>query len=172
MQLKKLALAMTLSAAILPAHADETSEETAAGTDEPGDSPATHTVAVGENLYRIGLQYGISWVTLAELNGLDNPNDIKAGQELLLVGGDDNGVPTPEPTPSPATETTYTVQEGDTLYYIGLIFDLSWVQIAEANGIVNPNSDNTNSRLGINFFRRRIAKDFIDFSSSLFCLYL
>lgn len=113
-------------------------EETAVETPTP-DSTATtttHTVAAGENLYRIGLQYGISWVTLAEMNNLSNPNDIKVGQVLQL--GEDT-TPVVEPTPSPLTETTYTVRAGDNLYKIGLAYGITWVQIAEANGIVNPN---------------------------------
>jgi LysM repeat protein len=91
--------------------------------------PATHTVAAGENLYRIGLKYGISWRDIAQLNRI-NPHRIYVGQVLQLPGGDTGGGP---------TETTYVVQRGDTLYRIGLRFGVSWVQIAEANGLTNPN---------------------------------
>jgi LysM repeat protein len=116
------------------AEAEEAAEEAEA---EPAEElPATHTVAAGENLYRIGLKYGISWVTLAEHNNLANANQIKVGQVLNIPGGDTSE---PEPTPSPLTETTYTVQAGDNLYRIGLKYGISWTQIAEANGIVNPN---------------------------------
>lgn len=110
---------------------DTTSETTAAAA-----TPATHTVQAGENLYRIGLKYGISWVTLASNNGITNPNMIKVGQVLKLTAG---GPADPTVTPSPNTETTYTVKAGDNLYRIGLAYGISWVQIAEANGIVNPN---------------------------------
>lgn len=123
-----------------PPAATETTPETPAETTEASDSmPAAHTVVTGENLYRIGLHYGVSWVTLAELNGLSNPNNIKIGQVLKLPGSAPTTDPTPEPTPSPATETTYTVKAGDNLFRIGLRYGLSWVQIAEANGLVNPN---------------------------------
>ncbi len=98
--------------------------------------PATHTVAAGENLYRIGLKYGISWVAIANANNLANPNILTVGQVLNLPGA---STPTPTPTPSPQTETTYIVRAGDNLYRIGLRFGISWVQIAEANGLVNPN---------------------------------
>lgn len=97
--------------------------------------PVTHTVAVGESLYRIGLQYGVSWVQIAELNKLSNPNQLTVGQVLQIP----SGTPTPDPTPSPQTETTYVVKVGDNLFRIGLAYGVSWVQIAEANGIVNPN---------------------------------
>lgn len=125
----------------------ETTEETAAETEEAAaetttettstETPATHTVQAGENLYRIGLKYGISWVKLAEYNNLANANMIKVGQVLKL--GPDSGTGNPTVTPSPNTETTYTVKAGDNLYRIGLAYGISWVQIAEANGIVNPN---------------------------------
>ncbi|MBK8987203.1 MAG: LysM peptidoglycan-binding domain-containing protein [Chloroflexi bacterium] len=97
----------------------------------------THVVQPGENLFRIGLQYGVSWVTLVQFNGLSNPNDIKAGQTLRIPPP---GAQPPAPTPtSPANITYYTVQPGDNLYRIGVKFGISWVQIAEANGLANPN---------------------------------
>jgi len=43
-----------------------------------------HTVKRGENLYRIGLQYGVSWKVLAEINDLDNPRIIYPGQKLCI----------------------------------------------------------------------------------------
>jgi LysM repeat protein len=101
--------------------------------------PATHTVAPGENLYRIGLKYGMSWVVLASYNHLPNANYVRVGQVLQIPGG---GTPAPEPTPTPPDETghiDYVVQWGDTLNKIGLRFGVSWVEIAEANGLVNPN---------------------------------
>lgn len=109
---------------------EEMAEETAA------EMPTTHTVAPGENLYRIGLQYNVSWIALAELNELDNANQITVGQVLKLPG---ETQPAPESTPSPLTETTYTVKSGDNLFRIGLAYGIGWVQIAEANGLVNPN---------------------------------
>ena len=97
----------------------------------------THIVQPGENLFRIGLQYGVSWVTLAQFNGLSNPNDIRAGQTLRIPP---TGTLPPTPTAVPPSNITYyTVQPGDNLYRIGQKFGVSWVQIAEANGLVNPN---------------------------------
>jgi LysM repeat protein len=118
----------------------ETTEESAETTEETTTEspaiPATHTVAAGENLYQIGLKYGVSWVTLASMNGLSNPNALQIGQTIKLPQSE---TADPEPTPSPLTESTYTVKAGDNLYRIGLAYGISWVQIAEANGIVNPN---------------------------------
>ena len=50
-----------------------------------------HVVQPGENLYRIGLTYGLSWVAIAEYNGLANADAITVGQELRIP---------PAPTPT------------------------------------------------------------------------
>lgn len=119
------------------AEAAEAAEEAAEAMEETTE-PRTHVVQAGENLYRIGLQYGVSWVVLAEANNITNPNRIVVGQELIIPGEGD-GDDTPTPTPPPDAETTYVVQPGDNLYRIGRMYNMSWVEIAEANGIVNPN---------------------------------
>lgn len=127
-----------------------------------------HVVQAGENLYRIGLQYGLSWVAIAEYNGLANADALSAGQELRIP-------PTPTPTPetdsaapeedgitlgdvptaeavvegtppadpapiiSSAAEDTVTVAAGDTLFGIARRYGISWEQVAEANGLTAPN---------------------------------
>jgi LysM repeat protein len=120
------------TAAATPEATTEATEAATSATEE-----RVHVVQAGETLYRIGLQYGISWVVLAEYNNLPNANAIYAGQELLIppTEGSDGGTPTPMPPP----ETAYVVQPGDTLKKIGERFGISWEQIAEDNGIVNPN---------------------------------
>lgn len=60
-----------------------------AGPNEAGE--IIHVVQPGENLYRIGLKYGLSWVAIAEYNGLANADAITVGQELRIP-------PTPTPT--------------------------------------------------------------------------
>ncbi|MCB9435798.1 MAG: LysM peptidoglycan-binding domain-containing protein [Anaerolineales bacterium] len=46
----------------------------------------THTVQVGQNLFRIGLMYGVQWPLLAQWNNLANPNLIYVGQVLCVSG--------------------------------------------------------------------------------------
>lgn len=113
------------------AEAEEAETETEA---ETGQLPATeqvHLVQPGENLFRIGLQYGVSWVVLADYNNLANPYNIEVGQEILIPPADGTGTPATE-------ETTYVVQRGDTLARIGSNFGVSWVEIAEANDLQPP----------------------------------
>lgn len=81
-------------AADAEAPAEETpAEETAAegegaqeegAVEEAAETPGTHTVAEGENLYRIGLLYGISWLELAEANGIVDPANLSVGQVLII----------------------------------------------------------------------------------------
>ncbi len=43
-----------------------------------------HTIALGENLYRISLRYGVSMWAIAEANNITNLNYIRAGQVLCI----------------------------------------------------------------------------------------
>ena len=43
-----------------------------------------HTVRWGENLFRIGLQYNLTWTPIANANNLSNPNLIYTGQVLCI----------------------------------------------------------------------------------------
>ena len=43
-----------------------------------------HVVQPGENLFRIGLQYGIPYQTLAAYNGIPNPHLIYVGQPIRI----------------------------------------------------------------------------------------
>lgn len=61
----------------------------------------THVVQPGENLFRIGLRYSVSWPTLQAWNYLPNANQIRVGQRLCIDGfatATTPGHPTP-PTP-------------------------------------------------------------------------
>lgn len=139
-----------------PAEATETTiEETevqpadssAETTTSSSECPQEHIVQPGENLFRIGLQYGLSWVTLAQYNGITNPNNIIVGQTIKIPCA--ATTPPVQPTPLPDEVTTYTVQPGDNLFRIGLKFGVSWVEIAEANGLVSPNQIYTGQVLKI-----------------------
>jgi LysM repeat protein len=43
-----------------------------------------HVVQPGENAFRIGLQYNVTWDVIAAANGLINPNRIHIGQQLII----------------------------------------------------------------------------------------
>jgi LysM repeat protein len=48
------------------------------------EAPVYHTVQPGENLFRIGLRYGVSVGALAEANCITNPRLVIAGSRLLI----------------------------------------------------------------------------------------
>lgn len=130
--------------------------------------PAKHTVAKGEDLWKISEKYyktGYNWVDIASENKLANPNAIAEGMELTVPNVAPRVPPTQEkvesisptqviaqPTPTtvttqvPPTEaitgTSYTVVKGDHLWAIAVRAygdGYRWVEIARTNKLVNPN---------------------------------
>lgn len=61
---------------------------TATATPVPTSKPVScryyHVVRSGETLYRIGVNYGVSYVEIAIVNGIANPRLIYAGQKLCI----------------------------------------------------------------------------------------
>ena len=104
-----------------------------------GDCPATHTVAQGENLYRIALTYGLAYQDLAAANGIANPDQLSVGDVLSIPGcGGNEATTSTTTTTTPTSSTTYVVQVGDNLYRIALQFNMTWAMLAAFNGITNP----------------------------------
>ena len=155
------AVVATITTLATPDAAAPTEPPTATATATPtAEGERIHVVQPGENLYRIGLQYGLSWVAIAEYNGITNPDAISAGQELRIP-------PSPTATPTATVEAerddgrqttddgqaadggrqttddgeavVATVAAGDTLYAIARQYGVDWAQIAEANGLATPN---------------------------------
>lgn len=44
----------------------------------------THTVNEGDNLYRIGMQYGMNWKQIARENNIQNPSHLSVGRVLRI----------------------------------------------------------------------------------------
>lgn len=61
----------------------------------------THVVQRGENLFRIGLKYGLSWQALQAANHLASPN-VYAGQTLIIPNGTSTSEVAPAPVSDPA----------------------------------------------------------------------
>jgi len=108
-----------------------------------------HVVQPGENLFRIGLRYGVDWRAIMTANGLYSTN-IYAGQALVIPGTTAEGAPAPDPlppapTPPPPAPTpapaagTYTVQPGDSLWQIAQRFHTTVSALIRANGLANGN---------------------------------
>lgn len=105
----------------------------------------THEVQAGENLFRIGLRYGVSVDDLMRANGLSNYN-IYVGQVLIIPDAPGAGGSSPAPASTPAPQPTvivvpgepvyHIVQPGETLFRIGVRYNLPWTKIQVANNLV------------------------------------
>ncbi len=69
-------------------------------TSTPAPRPTQHTVAAGENLFRIALRYGLTTEQLAAANGILNPSSVRVGQVLRIPGL--GQIPGIAPAPNPA----------------------------------------------------------------------
>ena len=89
---------------------------------------STHTVEPGDSLGYIANLYGTTVEHIASLNNIVNPDLIFIGEKLEVPGqGGDS--------PSQTTQTTYTIEDGDTLSRIANKFGVTIEELATANGI-------------------------------------
>jgi LysM repeat protein len=105
-----------------------------------------HVVRAGQTLFGISRQYGVNIVTLAQVNGIANPNRIYVGQRLTIPTG--STAPAPAPSPAPVVPSgTYVVVRGDTLFGIARRHNTTVWAIAQANSIQNINRISVGQRL-------------------------
>ena len=91
-------------------------------TTATGAATRVYTIVYGDTLNEIAAEHGTDVSLLTELNGLEDPDLIIAGEDLVLPDG--------EPT-------TYTVEEGDSLAEIATAHDVSIDEIVAVNKIEN-----------------------------------
>lgn len=136
---------------IIPSDTVELVEE--GGKLVPKGLPTTHTVAAGEDLWKIAEQFygsGYNWVDIARENALANPNRVLVGQELNIpktevvvpVGEQEEIVKVADL--DVITGNSYEVKKGDSLWKIAVRAyqdGYKWPEIAEANKdkVANPN---------------------------------
>jgi LysM repeat protein len=80
-----------------PAQAQATVQEAEAAPAVEESGPTIHVVKAGENLGSISQQYNVTIEEIMAASGLDNPNFLSVGQELVIPIG---GLPTPTPIPT------------------------------------------------------------------------
>ncbi len=112
-------------------------------TQVPVVTTTTYVVQFGDTLSRIAARFGVTTQTLAQLNGIVNPDLVFFGQTLLIPTSSGGTItqPTPIPgiTPVPAPAQTYLVQPGDNLYQISLRTGVPLLTLISLNGISDPN---------------------------------
>lgn len=83
---------------------------TSATTEDKESEQKTYTVAAGDSLWTISEKVygtGYNWVDIRDANKIENPNDIKEGQKLIIPDIKDEEVELTEATATPEpTETS------------------------------------------------------------------
>ena len=92
-----------------------------------------YTVERGDTLGRIAKEQGVSLTDLVEANDIENPNLIYPGQ-VLIIPGEEGG-----PEEVRVAAVVHVVVRGDTLARIASRYGATVSELAEANGISNPN---------------------------------
>jgi len=107
------------------------------------DGASVHVVQPGDTLGAIAAAYGTSVEELMALNGLEDPNYLYVGQEIVLPGGTvvrAAGADVPAASGGGGGGSgEYTVQDGDTLYVIAGKYGTTVDAIVELNGLADPN---------------------------------
>ncbi|MBN1431086.1 MAG: LysM peptidoglycan-binding domain-containing protein [Anaerolineae bacterium] len=98
-----------------------------------GVSGQIYTIQAGESLAMIAQRYGVSTDQILAANNLPNVNSIYAGQQLTI--------PDPVATPAEKQEgVAYTLQRGDSLYRVSLVYGVMVDDLLAANSLSNPNA--------------------------------
>jgi len=92
-----------------------------------------HVVRAGDTLWKIANTYQTTIQTIAELNGLTDPNRLVIGQALVV----------------PTQDRIHIVQAGDTLWKIAQSYGTTVQNLVQANNIADPNRIYPGQRLVI-----------------------
>lgn len=118
-------------------------------------APILHTVQRGEILSQIAGQYGVTVEAVMQANGITDANRILVGDDLQIwasseyltqqealqeIIADESAQAEAIQSSASQERETYVVQAGEYLSEIGNRFNVSWVAIAELNGITDPDT--------------------------------
>jgi LysM repeat protein len=102
-----------------------------------------YIVQPGDYLVKVANQFNTTWSRLVELNDLQYPYTLYAGQTLRVPERSTVEEPAPDAVGTSRERSgdeiaTYTVQPGDYLKSIADRFGLAWTKLAELNGLQYP----------------------------------
>lgn len=92
-----------------------------------------YTIKTGESLAMIARRYGVSIDQILAANNLPDINSIYTGQQLTI----------PESTTPPVetqADVAYTLQRGDSLYRVSLVYGITVDDLLAANSLSGPNA--------------------------------
>jgi LysM repeat protein len=117
---------------------------------EPERQTTVHTVAWGENLYRISLRYNVTMDAIMAANDLTNPDRITVGQELVIPQGTVQETQPENTSPVPTSDVVWhTVQRGEVLSRISQQYGVPMSFIVQENNLANPSLIYAGQRLKI-----------------------
>jgi LysM repeat protein len=111
------------------------------------DGPIVYVVQSGDNLFRIGLRYGVTAQQIAAANNLSNVSQVYAGQRLIIPSA--GAASAPDYATAAAAQSYYVVSSGENLYRVALRFGVSVQALASANNIPNVSQVYAGQRLVI-----------------------
>ena len=144
------------------------------GMPTPTPMPFQYTVEAGDSLGSIAIQFGVTTVALIEANGIEDPNSLTVGSELLIPGYQ-------PPVAAGQTEDTaatgaggaesssaaagasangqvyHVIQPGESLNSIAADYNIDPAALAEANSITNRNMIRVGQKLLIPGITQRQA---------------
>ena len=111
-----------------------------------------YVVQKGDSLSKIAAKHGCKTAELQELNGIKDPNKIRAGQKLLLPGASTTVSPAPAKEKAAAKAPVagpgeYIVQKGDALSKIAARNGCKTKELMELNGIKDANKIRAGQKL-------------------------
>jgi LysM repeat protein len=121
---------------------------TAEGAPTPTPAPFVYVVQPGDSLSSIAAKFGISSITLVEVNNIQDPNALAVGDELLIPGyvapaaagstdatGAATGAASGAAVTAPGDEFRHVVRAGETLSGIAQQYGVAAASLAAANNI-------------------------------------
>lgn len=90
-------------------------------------SSDTYVVKKGDTLYKIASKYGVTISNLVSWNNIQNPNLIYPGEVITIKSSNNSHL------------FKYVVKKGDTLSYIGVLYNTSVYELVTINNIKNAN---------------------------------
>ena len=130
--------APTVDPALTPVAVETTTTEIPTTPSEP----TTYSVQAGDTMGRIAEQFGLSLQDLLAANPqITSPDSIQIGDVVNIPGAGDV---TPQ-----TGDRVHTVQAGETLYRIGLVYGCTVTQLAQHNNLANPDSLEVGQQLSI-----------------------
>ena len=109
------------------------------------DGPIVYVVQSGENLFRIGLRYGLTAQQIASANHLGNVSQVYAGQRLTIPSA--GAASAPAYSPASTAQSYHVVGSGENLFRVALRYGLSVQGLAAANNITNASQVYVGQRL-------------------------